>query len=111
MTKFNLILILLLIGYIELGKLIFLMSAKNKLFILLVKSQCSKPFSYGDITTFCYSSDQTSLSWSDSYNQCLNNNGILIEIFSIQQFNALETINIQGKKLFWLGANNFASCK
>jgi len=85
----------------------------NKLFFRVVKSDCSSPFSNGDVTNFCYYSESTSLSWLDSYNQCLSKsiNGILIEIFSIEQFNALKSINIDGESSFWLGANNFASCK
>lgn len=81
------------------------------MFVLVVKSQCTSPFSNGDVTNFCYYSDQTSLSWSDSYNQCLIKNGILIEIFSVEKFNDLKTINIDGNNIFWLGANNFALCK
>jgi hypothetical protein len=53
------------------------------------------------------------LSWTDAYNLCLTRtaDGILIEIFSIEQFNALKDANIDDTSLFWLGANNFASCK
>ncbi len=75
-----------------------------------MENGCSTPFSNGDVMNFCYSYESTPLSWSDGYNQCLNEpiNGILIEIFSIEQFNALKNIN--GQDSFWLGANNFPSC-
>jgi hypothetical protein len=81
--------------------------------LFIVTSQCASPFSSGDVTNLCYQYIKTSLSWSDAYNQCLNNpvEGILIQSLNIDQFNALKKANIDGKTPFWLGANNFASCK
>ncbi len=116
LIKFNFIFFFLTIGYIESGikkKRYFFKNTLNKLFFSIVKSQCSSPFTSGDVTNFCYYYGGTSLSWLDGYNQCLSQpiDGILLEIFSIKQFNALKTINIDGQDSFWLGANDFASCK
>ena len=46
-------------------------------------------------------------------NQCLTEtpSGLLIQISSYQQFNVLKTVNIDGEFAYWLGANNFVSCK
>jgi hypothetical protein len=76
-------------------------------------SQCSDPFSDGDSGDLCYYYKKSFLSWTDAYNQCLTNTigGLLIQISSVAQFNALKNANIDGKGSFWLGANNFASCK
>ena len=49
----------------------------------------------------------------DAYNQCLAKtvDGVLIQVFSSKQFEVLKTADISSKGYFWLGANNFASCK
>jgi hypothetical protein len=112
-AKLNFILLFLTIGSIKQGILkIYSVPMISFLFFLTVKGQCASPFSNGDVTSYCYYYDETFLSWSDSYNRCLNEavNGILIEIYSIEQFNALKNLNIDTKGSFWLGANNFASC-
>jgi hypothetical protein len=84
-----------------------------KLIICIVLIQCSNSFSTENDTNLCYYYKKTSSSWLDAYNQCLTRtvNGILIQIFSIEQFNSLKTANIDETSLIWLGANNFASCK
>ncbi|CAF3642164.1 unnamed protein product [Adineta steineri] len=92
--KLDLILFLLTIGLME-----------------QVTSQCPSSFPNGDPSNLCYYYKQSSFSWSDAYNQCLTKttDGILIEIFTNKQLDALKDADIIGKGLFWLGANNFAS--
>ncbi|CAF0827712.1 unnamed protein product [Rotaria sp. Silwood1] len=93
-SKLIIILFLLTIGYIE-----------------QITSQCPSPFTNDNVTNFCYYYKRTSLPWSDAYNQCLSKtiDGILIQIFSMKQFNDLKNANIGEKGSFWIGANNFAS--
>jgi hypothetical protein len=69
------------------------------------------PFSSGDAANFCYDYDGTSSSWLDGYNRCLDEsmNGILMEIFTVEEFNALKNLNMDINGSFWLGAYNFAS--
>ncbi|CAF4656247.1 unnamed protein product, partial [Rotaria socialis] len=76
-----------------------------------VEIQCPDLYSTNNDTDLCYYNTKNSYSWSDAYNQCLSGtaDGILIQIFSTDQFNLLKKINIDGAGLFWLGANNFAS--
>ncbi|CAF1939408.1 unnamed protein product [Rotaria magnacalcarata] len=76
-----------------------------------VEIQCLDLYSANNGTDLCYYNTNNSYSWSDAYNQCLSStgDGILIQIFSTDQFNLLKNINIDGARLFWLGANNFAS--
>lgn len=49
----------------------------------------------------------------DAYNLCLSRtaDGILIQIFSNEQFNLLKYTKIDDASIFWIGANNFGSCK
>ncbi|CAF1245614.1 unnamed protein product [Rotaria magnacalcarata] len=92
--QFNFILFLLTVGYMQ-----------------QITSQCPAPFINDNITDFCYYYTRNYSSWSDGYNQCLNENtdGLLIQIFTMQDFSNLEKINIGGNDPFWIGANNFAS--
>lgn len=75
-------------------------------------SDCSRPFLNGDERDFCYYMERTWISWSEGLNQCLSEtiDGILIEVKTKEQFQSLQTIDIYGKRTFWLGANNFGSC-
>lgn len=79
----------------------------------IVLPSCTSLSSTENDTNLCYYFKNNSLSWTDAYNQCLTRtiDGILIEIFSIEQFNLLKDASIDGTSLFWIGANNFASCK
>ncbi|CAF3328696.1 unnamed protein product [Rotaria socialis] len=92
--QFNFILFLLTVEYVQ-----------------QIASQCPAPFINDSITDFCYYYTSNNLSWSDGYNQCLNNNtdALLIQIFTMQDFSNLKNANISGKDPFWIGANNFAS--
>ncbi|CAF2381608.1 unnamed protein product [Rotaria sp. Silwood2] len=94
-----------------LSKLILLVFLFNIGYSEQVKIQCSNSFSTKNTTDLCYYNNQKVFSWSDAYNQCLSRmiNGILIQIFSNEQFNLLKNANIDETSLFWLGANNFAS--
>lgn len=80
---------------------------------LIVAIGCSSSFDTGNDTNFCYYYKKNSLSWLDAYHQCLTRtvDGILIQIFSSEQFQALKKVNVGETSLFWLGANNFATCK
>lgn len=74
---------------------------------------CSTSFMTGNDTNLCYYYRKRSLSWIEAYNHCLSRtaDGILLQIFSIEQFQLVKNVNIDQTSLFWLGANNFASCK
>ena len=86
----------------------FLICASFSL-VFIVTSECPKPFYEDNQTHLCSYSDQTVLSWSEGYNQCLTEPlyGSYMEIHSIKQFEELK--NIREKGSFWLGANNFGS--
>ncbi|CAF1433539.1 unnamed protein product [Adineta ricciae] len=96
-------------------------SFKLKLLLLLplliieyprrVTSECPQAFPSGDVSSLCYIYKRNALSWTDAYNQCLAKtvDGVLIQVFSAKQFDALKTGDISSKGYFWLGANNFAS--
>ncbi|CAF0722082.1 unnamed protein product [Rotaria sordida] len=94
-----------------LSKLILLIFLFNIGYCEQVKIECSNSFFTNNTNDLCYYDDKKLFSWSDAYNQCLNRtiNGILIQIFSSEQFNLLKNANIDETSLFWLGANNFAS--
>ena len=85
----------------------------SKKSFFLVAIQCSTSFDTGNDSNLCYYYKKRSLSWSDSYNQCLTRtfDGILIQIFSTEQFNFIKTANIDQTSSYWIGANNFGSCK
>ncbi|CAF1609233.1 unnamed protein product [Adineta ricciae] len=93
--------------------------SKLILFVLLLslkcveqaEIQCSGSFSANNNTNLCYYYKSNMLSWSDAYNQCLTKtvDGLLIQIFSEEQFLLLQQTNINDKSIFWIGANNFAS--
>ncbi len=95
------------------SEIIFITLSNRVIVFCIVESQCPSPFTHDDATNFCYYYEQISLSWSEGYNQCLTEsiNGILIQISSREQFNALKKLHIDSTGPFWLGANNFASCK
>ena len=75
-----------------------------------VTSQCPSPFISDSGTNFCYYTDRSALSWSDGYNQCLNEPfyGSYMEIHSKEQWEDLQ--KLPANDFVWLGANNFASC-
>lgn len=81
--------------------------------LYLVPMQCSTSFMTGNDTNLCYYYRKRTLSWIDAYNHCLTRtrDGILIQIFSHEQNELVKTANIDQASVFWLGANNFASCK
>ncbi len=111
--KLNIILFLLTIGSTKQGilKIYFMQIVFFSFFSLIVNGQCMSPFSSGDAANFCYDYDGTSSSWLDGYNRCLDEsmNGILMEIFTVEEFNALKNLNMDINGSFWLGAYNFAS--
>ncbi|UJR10482.1 hypothetical protein I4U23_014686 [Adineta vaga] len=94
-----------------------LLKLKLLFFLLIIEypiqvtSQCPQAFPNGGVSSICYYYKRNTLSWSDAYNQCLSKtiDGILIQIFSSKQFDALKAADISSKGYFWLGANNFAS--
>ncbi len=118
LAKLILLILLFNIGLTEQGTM-------NNLSLSLIKTnfhffsycivviQCSNSFDTGNDTNLCYYYKKKSFTWLDAYNQCLTRttDGILIQIFSIEQFNSLKNANIDETSLIWLGANNFASCK
>lgn len=82
----------------------------------LVQGTCSNSFSTGNSSDLCFYSDNEMRSWLDAYHHCSSRtlDGTLIEIFTLEQFEQLKTINIETSIGFWLGANNFlvsSSCK
>jgi len=113
LSKLTILIFLFNITSIKQGIRKFLKTHNKFWIILTVTTQCSNPFSTGNDTNLCYYYNSNSLSWIDAYNQCLTKtvDGILIQIFSIEQFNSLKNANIDQTSPFWLGANNFASCK
>lgn len=76
-----------------------------------VEMQCSTSFMTGNNTNLCYYYRKRSLPWVEAYNHCLSRttDGILLQIFSNEQFQLVKNVNIDQTSLFWLGANNFAS--
>lgn len=78
-----------------------------------MKSFCTGVFSTNNQSDLCFYYTKKTYSWSDAYHECLTRtvNGLLIQIFSTEQFNLLKNTTIDGASVLWLGANNFASCK
>ena len=82
--------------------------------VILAVDPCPTSFSTGNRTDLCYYYRKNLLPWLDAYSQCLSrtvDGGALIQIASMEQFDALQNVKIEQTSLFWLGANNFASCK
>ena len=115
MTSFKLNLLLLLLLIIEYPRRGMIAIGHNSAHhsCLSVTSECPQAFPSGDVSSLCYVYKRNTLSWTDAYNQCLAKtvDGVLIQVFSTKQFDALKTADISSKGYFWLGANNFASCK
>lgn len=74
-----------------------------------VRGTCSNSFSTGNSSDLCFYSDNEMRSWLDAFHHCSSRtlDGSLIEIFTLEQFEQLKTINIETPIGFWLGANNF----
>jgi hypothetical protein len=82
--------------------------------VVLAVGPCPTSFSTGNRTDLCYYYRKNLLPWLDAYSQCLSrtvDGGVLIQIVSVEQFDALQNVKIDQTPVFWLGANNFASCK
>jgi hypothetical protein len=113
-SKLILLIFIFNIGFTEQGtENNFDKNTKFYCFAGLVFIQCSNSFDTENDTNICYYYTKKSFSWLDAYNQCLTQtiDGILMQIFSLEQFNSLKNANIDQTSLIWLGANNFASCK
>ena len=82
--------------------------------VVLAVDPCPISFSTGNRTDLCYYYRKNPLPWLDAYSQCMSrtlDGGVLLQIVSVEQFNALQSVKIDQSSLFWLGANNFVSCK
>ena len=82
--------------------------------VILAAGPCPTSFSTDNRTDLCYYYRKNPLPWLDAYSQCLSrtvDGGLLLQTVSVEQFDALQSVKIDQSSLFWLGANNFASCK